>query len=489
MGKSKWVPKAVVVGLVAATAALVPVEPAAANVGISTSLTVPTAVEVGQSGLNGSLTVFNTNTAPHSGEGNAVTLLQLTPSCGTSSTTEPCPAPDLGVFTITTAVGAAGTACAAISFSPSAPDAQGSVVLTPSASVVLAPPGGLAGSDRCTVNFTYRVLRTPSIDSNPAAAGVQTRFRFRGQVTSQASVLTVTGFSSVEVTVNRASLLITTQASPSVLVGGTIFDTATLTAPAGAAAPTGTVTFQVFGPNDPACTSPLIVSTNPVVGGVATSNQFPTSQPGTYRFVAFSSGDANYLSVTSPCNAPNESVVVRRRVVADFDGSGTTDVSVFRPSTGAWYLRTPTPAFVQWGQNGDIPVPGDYDGNGTTDVAVFRPATGEWYLRTPTPALIQWGANGDVPAPRDYDGNGTVDVAVFRPASGAWYLRTATPVFVQWGQNGDVPAPGDYDGNGINEVAVFRPGTGEWYLRTPTPTLIQWGAAGDVPGPKPPVTS
>ncbi|MGH2462675.1 MAG: N-acetylmuramoyl-L-alanine amidase [Candidatus Limnocylindria bacterium] len=78
---------------------------------------------------------------------------------------------------------------------------------------------------------------------------------------------------------------------------------------------------------------------------------------------------------------------------------------------------TPPPGGVR----PDVPVPGDYDANGTTDLAVWRPSNGTWYLHSG--ATVQWGLVGDVPVPGDYDANGTTDLAVWRPSNGTWYLH------------------------------------------------------------------
>lgn len=132
---------------------------------------------------------------------------------------------------------------------------------------------------------------------------------------------------------------------------------------------------------------------------------------------------------------------------ADFDGDGTSDLSVFRPSDGTWYiLESSTGHYVvqPFGSSGDKPVPGDYDGDGKTDFAVFRPSTGMWYVHRSSDSSVQyisWGLATDVLAPADYDGDGKTDIAVYR--GGTWYILRSSdgqPQYRQFGTSTDIPA-------------------------------------------------
>lgn len=176
---------------------------------------------------------------------------------------------------------------------------------------------------------------------------------------------------------------------------------------------------------------------------------------------------------------------------ADFDRDSKSDLGVFRPANGGWYVLNSANGSVDstsFGLAGDRIVPGDYDGDGRVDIGVFR--SGNWYLLdsfSSTFRAVAWGTNGDLPAAADYDGDGQADLTVFR--NGDWYVLSSlygSMIYANWGTAGDIPVPGNYEGWGLTNFAVYRPSTGYWYATGDSPSQIyvrSFGQAGDLPVP------
>ena len=233
------------------------------------------------------------------------------------------------------------------------------------------------------------------------------------------------------------------------------------------------------------------------------------------------------------------SLVTSVKSRADFDGDGKTDLSVFRPSEGNWYLNRSTAGFavIGWGISTDVLVPGDYDGDGKADTAVFRananPAQPDFYILNSngfTVSGVSWGVAGDVPVVADYDNDAKSDVAIFRPSDNTWYILNSGggATFTAFGQAGDVPVtgnfggtanaditvyrsgtwmsqlsgggtlnfalgtpgdilvPADYSGDNVDDFAIYRPSAGAWSVRNSTGgavTVTPWGNSTDIPVP------
>lgn len=310
MHRTAWL-RAIAATALVATAPFVPLTPAdAAAVMSATSGYTGTTITVGQS-LATSVSVTNLSTTPDG----ALTLntIFFVPSCGsTGPITGDCPpgALDPGVFEVeATGTGAAETACAGISFAVQTSNAtSGRVELSPDAPVVLAAPAA-GDSDICRVDLNVTVVKAPSIDSRPGTPGVQTDgFGLATGTVASGAQATATGGSFITIE-GAAPVLATQVAEPEVVVGDPVADTATLS---GGAEPSGTITFDLFGPDDEDCSGPpLASSTHPVDGAGAYSSSATTpAAAGGYRFVARYSGDADNRPVSGTCGDPSESVAV-----------------------------------------------------------------------------------------------------------------------------------------------------------------------------------
>ena len=184
-----------------------------------------------------------------------------------------------------------------------------------------------------------------------------------------------------------------------------------------------------------------------------------------------------------------ETASTTRAAFVDFDGDRKTDVSIFRPSNGQWWIQKSSngqSSALEFGAGTDKIVPADYTGDGKTDIAVWRGSTGEWFiLRSEDNSFYSFpfGASGDIAAPADYDGDGKADPAIFR--SGTWYIQASTGSvqIKQFGIAGDIPQVGDYDADGKADLAIFRPSSGEWWINRSSAgiTAVAFGASSDKP--------
>ena len=166
----------------------------------------------------------------------------------------------------------------------------------------------------------------------------------------------------------------------------------------------------------------------------------------------------------------------------DINGDGKTDFGVVRNTGGGasgqltWFFDingTTNSNSVNWGINSDWVLMADFDGDGKDDITVWRPGPGgtaAFYIlqsSNGTARIVQFGQNGDIPTVvGDYDNDGKADPAVYRDGSPSlWFYlgsATGTVTTVAWGTGGDVPAPGDWNGDGKNDFGIYRSsGTGQ----------------------------
>jgi hypothetical protein len=157
-------------------------------------------------------------------------------------------------------------------------------------------------------------------------------------------------------------------------------------------------------------------------------------------------------------------------LVGNWDSRGQIRVGVFRSSTGYWYLdrngdgdldscNRDRCIHLKNYQAGDLPVVGDWNGNGVSQVGLFRPSSGEWFLDFNNNekwdgcgrdlCVTAFGSPGDLPVSGDWDGTGKSKIGIFRPSTGQWFL--------------------DQNGNGV------------WDKCSVDVCLSGFGVAGDIP--------
>jgi len=209
--------------------------------------------------------------------------------------------------------------------------------------------------------------------------------------------------------------------------------------------------------------------------GYTSSTDFPTANPyqGTWSEGTDYMGNPTTDIFISRLSSPRS----RRYIFdsGDYDGDGTSDVGIFRDTSGLWAIRGITRLY--FGGYGDQTVGGDYNGDGTSDIGIFRDSTSLWAIRGIT--RLYFGSSTDQPVPGDYNGDQQGEPGIYRDTSGLWAIRGITRLY--FGSSLDQPLPGDYSGDGTADTGIFRDASGLWAIRGIT--RLYFGSSSDEPVP------
>ncbi len=238
-------------------------------------------------------------------------------------------------------------------------------------------------------------------------------------------------------------------------------------------------------------------------GGWSTVVPVPGNYHGTdtsaYEIAVFDTWDGNWFHNPPNVVPHNWGSAGMFPVPADYDGDKMTDLGVYDPTSGEWWLTSISNGVILdtanvWGFDGATPVPADYDGDGSCDLGVYDENTFLWQLRKVDGTIIAenfwWGFQGTIPVPLNYDDDPEFELGAYDPNTGNWYISDVNEsnkwFGVNWGFPGVSPAPANYDGDASNiwELGVYNPNSGNWYIRgvnNTTPANWGWPDASAVP--------
>ena len=278
---------------------------------------------------------------------------------------------------------------------------------------------------------------------------------------------------------NLTSIVMTVSASVAT-VGTNVTLQATVTGKAGAATPTGTVSFSsqdgLVG----------IAALNAAGVAVFTTD---TLSPGTYTITAAYSGDANNLESTS--TAQPTSVVVEYTSKAnppDFNGDGKSDI-LWRNTTAGdvvlWFMNggsiTSSADLGSIAAAWTIAGTGDFKGNGESDILWRNTSTGDaviWFMNgssiTSTTDLGTIPTSWTIAGTGDFNGDGKSDILWRNTSTGddvIWFMNGGSiassanlgSIAAAW----TIAGTGDFNGDGKSDILWHNTSTGDvviWFI-------------------------
>ena len=160
-------------------------------------------------------------------------------------------------------------------------------------------------------SFIGNILASASVTLNTGATSTGSLYGNTGAVALDTNnVRTCASAGGVPPGGGLGGPAIATTPSGSVPVGGSISDSATVI---GGASPTGSVVFELFGPGDTTCATPIATRTGALSGAppTATSGNVTATAAGTYNWVATYGGDAANRPAISPCGSETVQVTAQ----------------------------------------------------------------------------------------------------------------------------------------------------------------------------------
>jgi hypothetical protein len=210
------------------------------------------------------------------------------------------------------------------------------------------------------------------------------------------------------------------------------------------------------------------------------------------------SADSTFIGWSGNSDCLDGSVTVNSNIscTATFIKRPVSNIGIFRPSAGAWYLINNNTGtwqgcnvdlcFGTFGQNGDQAIAGDWNGTGRTKIGVYDPAGNSWELDDGDGtwegcssdtclsfSALKASSSDEIAVVGSWNGSGKDFIGMYSGA-GYWYLDangngkwdgcSRDKCFGPFGGPGDVPVVGDWSGNQIDKIGTFDPATGQWQL-------------------------
>jgi hypothetical protein len=133
---------------------------------------------------------------------------------------------------------------------------------------------------------------------------------------------------------------------------------------------------------------------------------------------------------------------------------------------GTWLFEQSdgTITHESFGAAGDEPVPADWEGGGSLEMAVYRPSTNRWYIASAADEgpersfQLPTMSSDDLPVAGDWDGDGKAAPGYYRMKDATWHLfrKSGEAVIVHFGDGKSRPLVGDWDHDGYATPGLYN---------------------------------